>query len=50
MSGLELLFAANVIVWAGICGYLAFLGSRTRQIRRRMQQLESVHEERQSSL
>jgi CcmD family protein len=50
MSSLELLFTANIVVWAGICGYILFLGGRTRQIRRRMQQLESVRDEQQARL
>ncbi|MEF8823292.1 MAG: CcmD family protein [Desulfohalobiaceae bacterium] len=40
MEATELLLAANAVVWLGVCGYIAFLAGQTRQIRRRLQQLE----------
>ena len=40
MEAMELLLAANAVVWLGVCGYLGFLAGQTRQIRRRLQQLE----------
>lgn len=44
MGTMGLLLAANAVVWLGVCGYIAFLAGQTRQIRRRLQQLEVKEE------
>ena len=44
MGNMGLLLAANAVVWLGVCGYIAFLAGQTRQIRRRLQQLELKEE------
>ncbi|GAB7024358.1 CcmD family protein [Salidesulfovibrio brasiliensis] len=40
MSAEQYLFIANALVWVGVAGYIAFLGSRTLGLSRRVQQLE----------
>lgn len=40
MSAEKYLFIANALVWVGVAGYLAFLGTRTIGLGRRVQQLE----------
>lgn len=40
MSAEMYLFLANALVWVGVAGYLAFLGSRTVGLDRRVKQLE----------
>jgi CcmD family protein len=40
MEPMELLLAANAVVWLGVCGYIAFLAGQTGRIRRRLRQLE----------
>ncbi len=40
MGAMELLFAANAVVWLGVCGYIAFLAGQTGKNERRLQQLE----------
>lgn len=40
MSAEKYLFIANALVWIGVAGYIAFLGSRTLGLARRVQQLE----------
>ena len=37
------LLAANVLVWLGLCGYLAFVASRQKRLERRLKQLETMH-------
>lgn len=36
------LMAANMIVWLGLGGYLAFLGSRQRLLNQRLAQWENM--------
>lgn len=36
------LLAANVAVWLGVGGYLAFLGARQRRIETRIRQMEQL--------
>lgn len=36
------LFVANVAVWIGIAGYLAFLGTRSVSMERRISQMEHL--------
>lgn len=43
MSDLIFLWLANIFVWAGICGYMIFLGRGEKRIEKRLQQLE-IHE------
>ena len=40
MSDLIFLWLANIFVWAGISGYMIFLGRNSRRIDKRLQQLE----------
>lgn len=42
MRSYEFLFWAYTTVWAGIVGYLAFLGLRLRATRRRIERLEKA--------
>jgi len=41
-SNLGYLLAANVALWLGIAGYLAFLASRQGRLERRIQQMETI--------
>jgi len=45
MTQMAFLWTANVLVWTGIFGYVAFLGRETRQLRRRLWQLEPEGDE-----
>jgi CcmD family protein len=38
------LFAANVVVWLGLGGYLAFLAGRSAGLERRVRQLERLND------
>ena len=40
------LLAANVAVWAGIAGYVAFLAVRARRLEERLKQLEILDNDR----
>jgi len=39
------LFTANIIVWVGIAGYVAFLATRTSTLEKRVGQLELLGDE-----
>ena len=39
------LLAANVVVWLGICGYLAFVAARQNHLERRLKQLEALRDD-----
>ena len=45
MSTIGYLLAANVVVWAGVCGYLGLLGLQQRRIKQRLTQLELIRDE-----
>lgn len=36
------LLAANVVVWLGLCGYLALVAARQKHLERRLKQLEAL--------
>ena len=38
----QYLLAANVVVWLGLCGYLAFVAVRQKHLERRLKQLEAL--------
>ncbi|MGE4192728.1 MAG: CcmD family protein [Pseudodesulfovibrio sp.] len=40
MSATTYIFIANVAVWLGVAGYLAFLGSRSATLEKRIRQIE----------
>ena len=42
MSNQGYLLAANVVVWLGLCGYMAFVASRQKRLERRLKQLEAL--------
>ena len=42
MSKEQYLLAANVVVWLGLCGYLAFVAARQKHLERRLKQLETL--------
>lgn len=44
MQHTDFLFAANVVVWLGIGGYLVFLALGQRKLTQRFQQLELMHD------
>lgn len=44
MQHTDFLFAANLVVWLGIGGYLAFLALGQRRLARRCQQLELMRD------
>ncbi|MFP5238263.1 MAG: CcmD family protein [Acidobacteriota bacterium] len=39
------LLAANVVVWLGLCGYMAFVASRQKRLERRLKQLETLQDD-----
>jgi CcmD family protein len=41
----DYLFIANVAVWLGIAGYLAFLAAKSRGIAKRIDQLEMLKDD-----
>ncbi|GFK94271.1 hypothetical protein NNJEOMEG_02113 [Fundidesulfovibrio magnetotacticus] len=45
MGNQTYLLAANVIVWLGICGFVAFVATRQARLERRLKQLEALHED-----
>ncbi len=45
MQHIDFLFAANIVVWLGIGGYLAFLALGQRRLARRFQQLELMRDD-----
>jgi len=45
MGNQTYLLAANVIVWLGICGYVAFLATRQGRLERRLKQLEALQDD-----
>ncbi|WP_338669937.1 CcmD family protein [Pseudodesulfovibrio methanolicus] len=45
MSATVYIFIANVAVWLGVAGYLAFLASRSAGLEKRIRQLELLGDE-----
>jgi CcmD family protein len=45
MQQIHFILAANLVVWAGISIYLAFLGQKCKKNLRRLQQLEGEENE-----
>lgn len=45
MGNQTYLLAANVAVWIGLCGYVAFMASRQRNLERRLRQLERLSDD-----
>jgi CcmD family protein len=45
MSNIGYLLAANVIVWAGVCGYLGILSLQQKRLKQRLTQLELIRDE-----
>ncbi len=45
MTNETYLFAANIAVWLGIAGYLAFLGVRSASMERRITQMEQLEDD-----
>jgi len=39
------LLAANVVVWLGLCGYLAFVAARQKRLEQRLKQLETLNDD-----
>uniref|UniRef100_A0A7C4EJ74 CcmD family protein n=1 Tax=Fundidesulfovibrio putealis TaxID=270496 RepID=A0A7C4EJ74_9BACT len=39
------LLAANVVVWIGLCGYLAFVATRQKRLERRLKHLETLNDD-----
>ncbi len=39
------LFAANVAVWLGVCGYLLFLGRGQKRLATRLKQMEMMRDD-----
>jgi CcmD family protein len=39
------LLAANIMVWLGLCGYVAFVASRQKRLERRLKQLEALQDD-----
>ncbi len=39
------LFAANVAVWLGVCGYLTFLGRVQKRLAKRLAMMETLRDE-----
>lgn len=44
MGHTDFLFAANVVVWLGVGGYVAFLAFGQRRLARRYEQLELMRD------
>ncbi len=44
MSATTYLFIANVAVWLGVAGYLAFMAAKSSGLEKRVQQLEILGE------
>jgi CcmD family protein len=42
MSNQGYLLAANIVVWLGLCGYMAFVASCQKRLERRLKQLEAL--------
>lgn len=45
MGNQTYLLAANIVVWLGLCGYLAFVASRQKHLERRLKQLETLNDD-----
>jgi len=45
MGNQTYLMIANVAVWIGLCGYLAFVASRQKELERRLKQLETLNDD-----
>lgn len=45
MQNLEFLFAAFMVIWLLIFGYMYSIGRRQKALEREMQQLRQLHEE-----
>lgn len=39
------LFAANIAVWLGVCGYLLFLGSVQKRLAQRLARMEMLRDD-----
>jgi len=39
------LMAANVVIWLGVCGYVAFVATRQKHLERRLKQLDALRDE-----
>ncbi|MFZ5427444.1 MAG: CcmD family protein [Thermodesulfobacteriota bacterium] len=45
MGNQTYLLAANIAVWLGLCGYVAFVAARQKNLDRRLKQLETLKDD-----
>ena len=45
MNNQSYLFAANIAVWIGVCGYLLFLGRVQKQLAKKLARMEMLRDD-----